>query len=131
MANGDAVLRDLVTCVYTDDAARQYLHSVPSYLQGQAAAGWTIATLGQTATLSPFRPGLKMRSWLLWNAADTTQRARVSIGTNAAYIAASINTTTLLHAYRGYELTMTVYGLEGERTRGRRTDRSVQAAIPA
>lgn len=131
MANGDAVLRDLVVCAYTDDGGNVFLNTLPSYQQGQAALGWTLATGAQIAAGHNIPRGLKKRRWLVWNAADHTQRASVPIGTNAAYVAAVVNTTTVLVAYRGYELTMTVYGLEGERRRGRRTDVAVEASLPA
>lgn len=130
MANGDAVLRDLVVCAYTDDGGNVFLNTLPSYQQSQAALGWALASGAQIAAGHTIPKGLKKRRWLLWNPADHTQRASVPIGTNAAYIAAVVNATTVLMAYRGYELTMTVYGLEGERRRGRRTDIAVEASIP-
>lgn len=127
MANGDAVLRDAVKCSYVLDTGEIYGRKVMSLYQAQAALGWDLNT-NPTQKSAP--RGLKPRVWLVWNAADHTQRARVVVATNADYVAGVIGATTVTVAYRGYELTMTLYGMEGERIRGQISDTGVQASIP-
>jgi hypothetical protein len=128
MANGDAVVRDIVVAKYVTDDNHTYQRKQPSFYQAQGSLGWVLTG----NTWYPQAPkGLKPRRWLVWNAADHTQRASVNIGTNAAYVAGVPLTTTVKMAYRGYELTMTVYGMEGERIRGRAGDQGVQAELPA
>lgn len=131
MADGDAVLRDIQAAVYHSDSGRLYINKTPSFYVGQASLGWVAATGAQIVANDSAPKGLKKRGWLVWNAADHTQRARIPVATNAAYIAAVVGTTTIKVAYRGYELTMEVYGLEGERLRGKIADNAVQASLPA
>jgi hypothetical protein len=128
MADGDAVLQDIVAGVYQDDDGNYYTHRVKSFYQAQAGLGWT---LNSDDSRRPLPRGYKPRVWLVQNAADHTQRARVVVATNAAYIAGVLGTTTIKMIYRGYELTMTVYGREGERHRGLIQDTGVQAELPA
>jgi hypothetical protein len=127
MADGDAVVRDIVACTYVSDDGTFYGNKTPSFYQAQNQLGWA---LHGASKYIPIPRGLKKRAWLVWNAADHTQRARIPVGTNGAYVAGEIFTTTVKVAYRGYELTMTLYGMEGERTRGITTDEGVQASIP-
>lgn len=130
MADGDAVLQDLVICKYLDDNQKPYLRKVFSFYQAQAALGWDIATSQEIIDYDYAPKGLKPRTWLVWNAADHTQRARVVMATNADYIAGTVGTTTVNVIYRGYSLTMTLYQREGERRRGKMTDTAVEAALP-
>jgi hypothetical protein len=122
------VLRDFVTEVYAGDDGESYRHKTFSFYKAQAALGWVDNTSYTARTLPR---GYKMRRWLVQNAADHTQRASVPVATNAAYMAGAIGTTTIKVAYRGYELTMTLYGKEGERHRGQSEDVGVQATAPA
>lgn len=131
MADGDAVLRDIQAAIYQSDAGHTYINKTPSFYVAQASLGWVAATNAQIASNDSAPRGLKKRTWLLWNPADHTQRARIPVATNTAYIAAQPNVTTLNVAYRGYQLMMTVYGLEGERLRGKIADNAVQASLPA
>lgn len=128
MANGDAVLRDIVSCDYVDDFGNSHTRRVLSFYQTQAALGWD---LNSNHSYNSAPRGLKPRVWLVQNASDHTQRARVVVATNADYYAGVMDTTTVKVAYRGYELTMTLYGKEGERMRGKTTDNAVQASLPA
>lgn len=128
MANGDPVLRDFQKCTYIMDTGENYGRKVPSFYVSQAALGWDT---NSDPTEKSMPRGVKPRTWLLWNAADHTQRSRVVVATNADYIAGVVGTTTIKVAYRGYELTMTLYGMEGERVRGQITDTAVQASLPA
>lgn len=130
MADGAAVLQDIQICVYEEDGGKNYLHKVKSFYQAQASLGWVVATSGDIVGMDYYPRGLKPRTWLCWNAANHTQRARIPVATNTAYIAAVPGTTTVKVIYRGYELTMVVYQLEGERRRGKVTDTAVQAALP-
>lgn len=128
MADGDAVLRDGVTCIYGGDDGVNYRRTIPSFYQAQGGLGWALNNSYTTRTLPV---GYKPRRWLLQNAADHTQRASVIVATPAAYIAGTIGATTIKVAYRGFELTMTLYAKEGERHRGQREDTTVQAELPA
>ena len=130
MADGDAVLRDIQAAVYHADTGKLYINKTPSYQVAQGLLGWVAATDAQIIANDSAPRGLKKRRWLVWNPADHTQRASVNVATNAAYIAAVPGTTTVLLDYRGYELTMTVYALEGERRRGKIADNAVQASLP-
>ncbi len=130
MADGDVVLRDIQVCKYVNDGGKTYLHRTLSFYQTQAALGWDTASGADIVNYDNMPRGLKPRTWLAWNADDHTQRARIPVATNADYIAAVPNTTTVKVIYRGYELTMTVYQLEGERRRGKTTDTAVQASLP-
>jgi len=128
MADGDAVLQDVVVCDYIADTGRVYSHRVKSFYQTQAALGWDLLS---SSDFDTFPRGLKPRVWLVQKATDHSQRARIVVATNADYIAGNIDATTVKVIYRGYELTMTLYGKEGERRRGKTTDIGVQATLPA
>lgn len=128
MANGDPALRDVVSCDYLDDFGNAHTRRVLSMYQTQAALGWDLNS-NHSFTSAP--RGLKPRTWLVQNASDHTQRARVVVATNADYYAGVMDTTTVVVPYRGYQLTMTLYGKEGERWRGRTMDNAVQASLPA
>ena len=123
MADGDAVIRDFVTCIYAGDDGVQYRHKQLSFYVAQSGLGWVPNDSYTTRTLPK---GYKMRRLLVQNAADHTQRASIPVATNAAYIAAVIGTTTFKVAYRGTELTATVYAKEGERHRGQTEDTDIQ-----
>jgi len=127
MADGDAVIRDFQTEVYQGDDGVSYRHKQLSFYKAQAALGW-VDNASYTARTLP--RGYKMRRWLVQNAADHTQRASVPVATNAAYIAGVIGTTTIKVAYRGVEITMTLYAKEGERHRGQSEDIAVQFTAP-
>lgn len=126
MANGDAISTDTAVGIYVSDEGHSYLRKVKAVYLAQASLGWDVATSNQIITLDYAPRGLDPRSWLVWNAADHSQRRRVIIATNADYISGSVGTSTVVVPYLGAELTMTLYAMEGERKRGKITDQSYQ-----
>lgn len=117
MADGDPWNTDRTACVYTCDDGADVLFRVNTRYVGQASLGWAANT---DPLLKPATKGLKPRKWLLWDAGNHAQRRAVVVATNAAYIAGVPGTTTLAVQNPGtnVEDTFTLYGMEGERTRG-------------
>lgn len=117
MAVGDKWSQDRVAAVYLSDEAISIRFKVLERYKAQAQLGWDTVLL---SLMIPRFPGLDPRSWLGYQAANHASRRRVPVGTNAAYIAGVIDTTTfaaLSHATHD-EQTFTLYGMEGQRSRG-------------
>lgn len=117
MADGDPWSLDRVACQYQSDTGAIYRFRALEAYQAQAACGWTVSTDPMETSLPR---GFKPRRWLLYNASDHSQRRSVVIGTNAAYIAGTVGTTTLSvqNPVTDVEDTFTLYAREGERHRG-------------
>lgn len=117
MADGDKWSLNRIACVYeTDPGVNQRFRVLEAY-QAQAALGWAVVAV----TPCPVMPkGIKPRTWLTYDATAHADRRRVAIGTNAAYIAGVCLTTTVKvqNPTTDVEDTFTLYGMEGERTRG-------------
>lgn len=123
MADGDAVIQDIVACNYADDFGNLHVRKVKSFYQTQAQLGWTLLS---NHSLQSAPRGLKPRAWLVALTSDPTRRSRVTVATNAAYFAGVMDTATVKVIYRGVEETQTLYGKEGERLRGQIRDVVVQ-----
>lgn len=128
MADGDAVIKDIVACNYSDDFGNFFRRKVFSHYQTQAALGWTLLS-NRSYHAAP--RGLDPRSWIMVNATDPARRARAVVATNAAYYAGVLSTTTLAMIYRGVEETMALAMKEGERFRGQVDDVVVQETAGA
>lgn len=117
MADGDPWSLDRIACDYVTDRGVTYRFRTLEAYQSQAALGW-VATA--SAATSPPPKGLKPRVALCWDAGNHANKRRVVVATNAAYAALVIGTTTLTvqNPATDVEDTFTVYGKEGERTRG-------------
>lgn len=117
MADGDPWSLDRIAAKYVADSSVTYRFRVLERYQLQAALGWDSNVLTLT---SPPPKGLKPRVWLTFDAGAHANRRRVAIGTNTAYIAGVIGTTTcaVQNPSTDVEDTFTLYGMEGERTRG-------------
>lgn len=116
MADGDPWSTDRVACAYIMDSGQHVRFRVLESYFGQAALGWAAAG----AQDLPGGRWLQPRSWLTFDAGNHANRRRVKVGTNAAYVAAVLGTTTIAvqNPSTDVEDTFTVYGLEGERNRG-------------
>lgn len=121
MADGDPWNTDRTACVYEMDDGTEYRYRALTKYLGQAACGWVAAT---DPTQRSLPDGVKPRKWLLYDAGNHAQRRSVVIATNAAYVAGVIGTTTLAVQNPGtnVEDTFTLYGMEGERSRGQELD---------
>lgn len=121
MADGDPWNLDRIACKYQADTSIVFRFRVLEKYQAQAALGWVACDA--VAQEVPPR-GLKPRVWLTYDAGNHALRRRVAIGTNTAYIAGVILTTTVAvqNPSTNVEDTFTLYGLEGERRRGKEID---------
>lgn len=117
MADGDPWALDRIAANYSSDNGAIYRFRALEKYQAQAGLGW-VATTDSTKTSLP--KGLKPRVLLTWDAGNHANRRRVVVATNAAYVAAVIDTTTFAvqNPATNVEDTFTVYGKEGERIRG-------------
>jgi hypothetical protein len=118
MADGDKWSMDRIACKYIDDAGKEHRFRALEGYQSQASIGWVAST---DASTDPIPRGLKPRRWLMYDANDHSRKRSVVIATNAAYVAGEINTTTLAVQNPVTDLadTFTLYGMEGERRRGK------------
>lgn len=117
MADGDKWSLDRTACNYiTDDGGIFRFRALEAYV-AQAALGWLPTTDSKLRSLPK---GIKPRVALCYDAGDHSKRRRVVVATSEAYHALVIDTTTLKvqNPDTDVEDTFTVYGLEGERTRG-------------
>jgi hypothetical protein len=103
-----------------DDGSLYRFRALSRYVS-QGAIGWSAST---NPALRRLPPGVKPRRWLLYDAGNHAQRRSVVIATNADYVAGVIGTTTLAVQNPGtnVEDTFTLYGMEGERSRGQELD---------
>lgn len=118
MADGDKWSMDRTACKYIDDAGKEHRFRALSRYVSQVACGWEAST---DASTDPIPRGLKPRRWLLYDAADHSKKRSVVIATNADYVAGVINATTLAvqNPATDVEDTFQLYGMEGERRRGK------------
>lgn len=116
VADGDPWSLDRKGAKYIQDDATIMRYMVLEKYYGQAALGWTDLTDNKIKT-GP--AGLKVRKWLLWDAGDHADRRRVTVATNTAYVAGTVDTTTIIvqNPSTDVEDTFTLYGMEGERWR--------------
>jgi hypothetical protein len=117
MADGDKWSMDRIACNYVaDDGGIFRFRSLEAY-ETQAALGWEPTTDSKLRSLPK---GIKPRRALCWDAGNHADKRAVVVATNAAYMALEIDSTTLkvLNPSTDVEDTFTVYGLEGERSRG-------------
>lgn len=121
MADGDPWHSKRIACDYVADDGATYRYRVLEKYQAQAGLGWVACT---NPLLKRLPSGIKPRCALTFDAGAHANRRRVVVATNAAYIAMVPGTTTLKVQQVGsaVEDTYTVYGLEGERTRGVEVD---------
>ncbi len=121
MADGDPWSLDRIACVYSADNGVDYRYRTLERYQSQAALGWVACTDPATDTMPK---GLKPRVWLLYDAGNHANRRRVVVATNAAYMAGVPGVTTLAvsNPATDVEDTFTLYGMEGERRRGKELD---------
>jgi len=117
MADGDKWSTNRTACVYTCDDGSTVLFRALSAYVSQAALGWSANT---DPLLKPAGRWLKPRRALTWDAGNHANRRSVVVATNEDYIALVPGTTTLVvqNPATDVEDTFTVYGLEGERSRG-------------
>lgn len=117
MADGDKWSMDRIACDYVSDDGGIYRFRTLEAYESQAALGWEATTDDKIRGLPK---GIKPRVALCFDAGAHAQRRRVVVATNTAYMALEIGTTTLKvqNPSTDVEDTFTVYGLEGERTRG-------------
>jgi hypothetical protein len=121
MADGDPWSMDRIACVYEkDDGSERRFRALEAY-QAQAGLGWVACT---DPTMAGLERGCKPRRALCWDAGDHSKRRSVVVATNAAYVALEAGTTTLIVQNPSTDVTdtFTVYGLEGERERGKELD---------
>jgi hypothetical protein len=121
MADGDPWTTDRTASDYVMDDGTPYRFRALTKYVSQAACGWQAST---NPALRRLPPGVKPRRWLLYDAGNHAQRRAVVIATSAAYLAGVIGTTTLKVQNPGtnVEDTFTLYGMEGERSRGQELD---------
>lgn len=121
MADGDPWSLDRIACNYVADNGAIYRFRTLEVYQAQAALGWEATT---DTLLTSIPNGFKPRRALCYDAGDHSKRRTVVVGTNAAYVALVPGTTTLVvqNPSTDVEDTFTVYGLEGERYRGKELD---------
>lgn len=117
MADGDKWSLNRVACNYVADDGGIFRFRTLERYDSQAALGWEATTDSKLRSLPK---GIKPRVALCYDAGDHSKRRRVVVATNTAYVALVIDTTTLIvqNPSTDVEDTFTVYGLEGERTRG-------------
>jgi hypothetical protein len=116
--DGDNWSLNRTACKYIDDSGKEHRFRALERYVGQAALGWVAST---DASTDPIPRGLKPRTWLMYDAGNHANKRRVVVATNAAYVAGVINTTTLAvqNPATDVEDTFTLYGMEGERRRGK------------
>lgn len=120
MADGDKWSTNRTACVYTTDDGHDALFRALERYVSQASLGWVANT---DPTLRPAGRWLKPRVVLCYDNATPpgshAQRRRVVVATQAAYAAISIgDTLAVQNPSTDLEDTFTIYGKEGERTRG-------------
>jgi hypothetical protein len=117
MADGDKWSMNRIACDYVSDDGGTFRFRTLEAYESQAALGWEPTTDSKLRSLPK---GMKPRVALTWDAGNHANRRRVVVATNAAYQALEIDSTTLAVQNPSTDVadTFTVYGLEGERTRG-------------
>jgi len=112
---------DRIACAYVSDNGGTYRFRALEAYQAQASLGWDAVT---DPTITSMPRGFKPRTVLCWDPAVHANRRRVVVGTDEAYQALVVGTTTLTVSNPATDVTdtFTVYGKEGERHRGQEMD---------
>lgn len=121
MADGDEWSLDRIACDYVSDTGATFRFKALEAYQSQPALGWTACT---DPTVMPAPKGIKPRKVLTWDAGNHANRRAIVVGTNAAFAAIVIGTTTFAvqNPSTDVEDTFTAYAKEGERSRGIQRD---------